>query len=55
MSDIIFYGNLDGKNVQGYKYSVYDPEGIASAITTGCGGGHIPYVLTREDKDDEDE
>lgn len=39
--DIIFYGNLNGKNIQGYAYSVYDINGLSATITTGCGGGWV--------------
>ena len=47
--DIIFYGNLNDKNIQGYAYSVYGTDGLCATITTGCGGGHLPMILEEED------
>ncbi len=47
--DIIFYGNLNDKNVQGYAYSVYGADGLCATITTGCGGGHLPMIIKEED------
>ena len=44
--DIIFYGNLNGKCVQGYAYSVYGIYGNAPTLTANSGGGHMPYILT---------
>ena len=49
--DIIFYGNLNDKNIQGYAYSIYGADGLCATITTGCGGGHTPYILEEEDDD----
>ena len=46
--EIIFYGNLNGKGIQGYAYSVYGINGIAATITAVCGGGHEPFILVRE-------
>lgn len=37
--NIIFYGNLNDKNIQGYAYSIYGAGGLCATITTGCGGG----------------
>ena len=45
--EIIFYGNLNGKGIQGYAYSVYGTNGIAATITAVCGGGHEPFILVR--------
>ena len=45
--EIIFYGNLNGKGIQGYAYSVYGTYGIAATITAVCGGGHEPFILVR--------
>ena len=45
--EIIFYGNLNGKGIQGYAYSVYGINGIAATITAVCGGGHEPFILVR--------
>lgn len=49
--NIIFYGNLDGENIQGYDYSVYGKNGIYATITANSGGGHTPYILEEEDDD----
>ncbi|MBO4640912.1 MAG: hypothetical protein J5710_14265 [Treponema sp.] len=46
-SKIIWYGNLDGKNIQGYKYSVYAIFGCCAAINTGQGGGQEPFILIK--------
>ena len=43
--EIIFYGCLNGRNIQGYAYSVYGMNGLCATITTGCGGGHLPLLL----------
>ena len=49
MSDeIVFYGNLNGKNIQGYAYSVYGGDGLCATITANAGGGHMPYILVEE-------
>ena len=48
--NIIFYGNLDGENIQGYDYSVYGKNGICATITANSGGGHTPYILEEEDE-----
>ena len=53
-TELIFYGNFDGKNIQGYKYSVYDINGLSAAITANSGGGHMPYILLKEKKDEEE-
>lgn len=52
-SEIIFYGNLNGKNIQGYAYSVYGIGGEAPTITANAGGGHMPYILIEWEEEDE--
>ena len=52
--DTIFYGNLDGKNIQGYKYSVYEKNGICATITGNSGGGHMPYILIEGKENERD-
>ena len=53
-SDIIFYGNLNNKNIQGYAYSVYGINGLSATITTGCGGWvHTVHIGRRYVRDRE--
>ena len=51
--EIIFYGNLNDKNIQGYAYSVYGVNSLCATITANAGGGHMPYILVKEKKDEE--
>lgn len=47
--DIIFYGNLNGKCIQGYAYSVYGTGGNSPTLTANAGGGHMPYILINDE------
>ena len=52
--DIIFYGNLNGKCIQGYAYSVYGTRGNSPTLTANAGGGHMPYILIERKEDERD-
>jgi hypothetical protein len=48
--NIIFYGNLNDKNIQGYAYSIYGADGNSPTLTANAGGGHMPYIIEEEDE-----
>ena len=53
--DIIFYGNLNDKNIQGYAYSVYGVNRISPTLTANSGGGHMPYILINDEINKEED
>ena len=45
----IYLGNIHGDHIHdGYAGAVFDPRGLAPALTTCQGGGREPHIVVRE-------